>query len=130
MTEDRIKVVPLNEPPEAGIAKAEKLLGARTNVRNLDPIVAIQKRNIPLNSCCKIGVVAGVSSSQATVGDVQINLGVLCHPPKQRGHVLNGVRTDDESPVSRFRHVLSGRVVSLAHIVCGLRHRIASNCKF
>jgi hypothetical protein len=47
VTEDRIKVVPPNESPEAGIAKAEKRLGARTNIRNLDPIVTIQKRNIP-----------------------------------------------------------------------------------
>jgi hypothetical protein len=83
VAEDRIKVVPPNESPEAGIAKAEKRFGARTKVRNLHPIVAIQKRNIPLDSCCKIGVVARVSSLQATIGDVQINLGMLCHPPKQ-----------------------------------------------
>jgi len=99
VTEDSIKVVPPNESPEAGIAESEKRLGARSNVRNLDPIVAIQKRNIPLNGCCKLGVVAGVGSPQATVGDLQIDLGVLCHPPEQRGHILNGVRTDDKNPV-------------------------------
>jgi hypothetical protein len=86
VTEDRIKVVPPNESPEAGIAKAEKRLGARTNVMNLDPIVAIHNRNIPLNGCCKFGVMAEVSSPQATVGDLQINLEVLGHPPKQWGH--------------------------------------------
>src|ERR1700731_2686127 len=99
MAEDRIKVVPSNESPEAGIAESEKRLGACSNVRNLDPIVAIQKRNIPLNGCCKFGVMGGVSSSQATVGDLKINLGVLRHPPKQRGHILNGVRTDYKDPV-------------------------------
>jgi len=130
VTEDRIKVVPPNESPEAGIAKAEKRFGARTNVGNLYPIVAIQERNIPLNGCCKIGIISGVSASQGTVGNLQIDLGMLCHPPKQRGHVLNGVRTNDESPVSKFRHVLPGKGVSLANIVCGLRHRIANYWKF
>jgi hypothetical protein len=122
VAEDRIKVVPPNESPEAGIAKAEKRFRSCPNVRNLHPIIAIQKRNIPLNGCCKIGVIAGVSSSQATVGDLQIDLGVLCHPPKKRRHVLNRVRTNDESPVSGFRHVLPGKVERLAHItLCGLK---------
>jgi hypothetical protein len=109
-----IEVVPPNESPEAGITKAEKRFGTRTNVRNLHPIVAVQKRNIPLNGCCKIGIISGVSASQATVGDLQIDLGVLCHLPKHRRHVLNRVRTNDESPVSGFRHVLPGEVERLA----------------
>ena len=54
VTEDPMKVAPPNQSPEAGIAKAEKRLGARTNVRNLDQIVAIQKRNIPLNGKLQI----------------------------------------------------------------------------
>jgi len=116
VTEDRIKVVPPNEPPEARIAKAEKRFGARTNVRNLHPIVAAQKRNIPLNGRCKIGVIAGVSASQGTVGNLKINPGVLCHPPNQRGHILNGVRTDDKNPVWRFGHVLPLRLNKLADI--------------
>ena len=89
MAEDRIKVVPPNESPKAGIAKAEKRFGARTNVGNLHPTVAVQKRNIPLNGHCKIGVIVGVSASQGTVGNLQIDLGMLSHPPKKRGHVLN-----------------------------------------
>ena len=130
MTEDSIKVVPPNDSPEAGIAKAEKRLSARTNVRNLDPIVAIQKGNIPLNGRRKIGVMVGLSSSQTTVGNLQIDLRMLCHLPKKRRHVLNGVRANDESPVSGFRHVLPGRVERFAHIVRGLKHRIASNWKY
>ena len=126
MAQDRIKFAPTNESPEAGIAKAEKRLSARTNVRNLHPIVPIQKRNIPLNGCRKLGVIAGVSSSHATVGDLQFNLGVSCHVSKKRGHVLNRVRTNDKSPVSGFRHGLPGKVERLAHILCGLK---ASNRK-
>jgi hypothetical protein len=53
---------------------------------------------------------------------LQIDLRVLCHPTKQRGHVLNRVRTNDKSPVSGFKHVLPGKVESLAHItLCGLK---------
>src|SRR6266481_7915233 len=122
VAEDRIKVVSPNESPEAGIAESEKRLGACSNVRNLDPIVAIQKRNIPLNGCCKIGVIVGVSASKRTVGNLQIDLRVLCHPSKQRRHVLNRVRTNDESSISEFRHNLSGDAERLAHtILCGLR---------
>jgi hypothetical protein len=89
VAEDRIKVVPPNESPEAGIAEAEKRLGARTNVRNLHPIVAIQKRNIPLKGCRKFWIISRVSASQGTVRDLQIDLGMLSHPPKKRGHVLH-----------------------------------------
>ncbi len=89
MAEDRIKLAPSNESPEARIAKAEKRFGARTHVGNLHPIVAIQERNIPLNGCCKIGIISGVSASQGTVGNLQIDLGMSSHPPKKRGHVLN-----------------------------------------
>jgi hypothetical protein len=116
VTEDRIKVVPPNDSPEAGIAKAEKRFGVCTNIRNLHPIVAIQKRNIPLNGCVKIGVVAGVSSPQTTVGDLQIDLGVFGHPPQQRGHILNGVRTDNKNPVGSFGHVLPRKLSKLADI--------------
>jgi hypothetical protein len=57
---------------------------------NLHPIVAIQK-NIPLNGCFTIGVITGVSASQGTVGNLQIDPWVLCHSPKQRRHVLDRV---------------------------------------
>jgi hypothetical protein len=101
---------------------AEKPLGARTNVRNLDRNVAIQKRHIPLNGCCKFGVIAEVSSPQATVRDSHANLRLLGHPPKQRGNVLkNWVRTDDESQVSRVSHGVPAKVERLAHILCGLK---------
>ena len=53
------------------------------------PIVAVQKRNIPLNGCCKIGIINGVNASQGTVGDLQVDLAVLSHPSKKRGHVLH-----------------------------------------
>ena len=122
MAEDRIKVVPPNESPEAGIAEAEKRFGARTKVRNLRPIVTVQEGDIPLNGRCKIGIISGVSASQGTVGDLKIDLRMLSHPPKKRGHVLNGVRTNGEYPVSGFRHVLPGKVERLAHItLCGLK---------
>jgi len=89
VAKDRIKVAAPNESPEIRIAKAEKRFGARTNVGNLHPIVAVKKRNIPLNGCCKIGIISGVSASQGTVGNLQIDLGMLSHPPKKWGHVLN-----------------------------------------
>jgi hypothetical protein len=89
VAEDRVKAAPPNDSPEAGIAKAEKRFGTCANVRNLHPIVAVKKRNIPLNGCCKIGIISGVSASQGTVGNLQIDLGMLSHPPKKRGHVLN-----------------------------------------
>ena len=89
MAEDRVKAAPPNDSPEAGIAKAEKRFGARTNIGNLHPIVAVKKRNIPLNGCCKIGIINGVNASQGTVGDLQVDLAVLSHPSKKRGHVLH-----------------------------------------
>src|SRR5207244_11116613 len=103
--------------PEVRIAKAEKRFGAHTNIGNLYPIVAVQKRNIPLNGRCKIGIISGLSASQGTVGNLQIDPRVLCHLPKKMRHVLNRVGTNDESPVSGFRHVLSGNVERLAHII-------------
>jgi len=117
VAKDRIKPAPPNESPEVRIAKAEKRFGARTNAGDLDPIVAIEKRNIPLKDCCKFWIISGVSASQGTVRDLQIDLGMLSHPPKKRGHVLHRMRTNDESPVSGVRHVLPGDVQRLAHIL-------------
>jgi hypothetical protein len=36
-----------------GIARAENRSGPRSNVRDLHPILAVKKKNIPLNGCCK-----------------------------------------------------------------------------
>jgi hypothetical protein len=93
------RIIQANQPPETGIAKAEKRFGVCTDVRSLHPIAAIQKRNIPLNCRCKFGVIARVSSSQGAVRDLQVYLRVGCHPPKKRRHVLNGVRTNDRNSV-------------------------------
>jgi hypothetical protein len=58
---------------------------------------------------------------QATVGDLQIDLGGIMPSAEEEGACTERDATNDESPVSGFKHGSPGKIERLAHILSGIK---------
>lgn len=90
--------------PETRVVEPEERFRAGSLVRYFDPVVSVQQRDVPPDCGAEFRIECCLCTAQGTVGDLQLKPRVVGQTPKDRRHILDGMRGDNQDAEALLSH--------------------------
>lgn len=94
-----------NQFPKTRIPQAEERFATRASVGYANPIVAVQKRNVPLDGGAKFRIESRFGAPKTAIGNLQIDARMASHFPEIGRGILDRVGCDGEDAIARDREI-------------------------